>query len=63
MVESSVTLTTDRLHYKLDTSPVVRAGAPIPIANQFSGKKKKKEKVKSGHGPRRGARHQDILAD
>jgi hypothetical protein len=59
--ESSATLTTDRLHYKLQTSPLVREGVPRQRAKQFSCKRK--EKVKSGHGPQRGARHQDILTD
>jgi hypothetical protein len=49
--ESSGTLTTDRLHYKLQTRPVFREGAPRRRANQFSGKRK--EKVKSGHGPQK----------
>jgi hypothetical protein len=56
--EFSVTLTIDRLHNNLQTRPLVRQGAPRRIAKQFSGKRK--EKVKSGHGPKRGARHQDI---
>jgi hypothetical protein len=59
--ESSITLTTDRLHYKLQTRPLVREGAPRRTANKFSGKRK--EKIKSGHWPQRGARHQDILTD
>jgi hypothetical protein len=59
--ESSATLTTDRLHYKLQTRPLVRVGAPRQSAKQLSGKDMKKEK--SGHGPQRGARHQDILTD
>jgi hypothetical protein len=59
--ESSATLTTDRLHYKLQIRPLVREGAPRRRAKQFSGKRK--EKVKYGHGPQRGARHQDILTD
>jgi hypothetical protein len=59
--ESSATLTTNRLHYKLQTCPLVREGAPRRRVKQFSGKRNKK--VKSGHGPKRGARHQDILTD
>jgi hypothetical protein len=59
--ESSATLTTDRLHYKLHTRPPVREGAPRRREMQFSGKRK--EKVKSGHWPQRGARQQDILTD
>jgi hypothetical protein len=45
--ESSATLTTDRLHHKLQTRLLVREGAPRCRANQFSSKIKKK--VKSGH--------------
>jgi hypothetical protein len=59
--ESSATLTTDRLHYKLQTRPLLREGAPRRRTKQFSGKRQ--EKVKSGHGPQRGTRHQDILTD
>jgi hypothetical protein len=59
--ESSTILTTDRLHYKLQTRPLVTGGAPRRRAKEFSGKRK--EKVKSGHGPQRGARNQDILTD
>jgi hypothetical protein len=59
--ESSATLTTDRLQYKLQTRPLVREGAPKRRAKQFSGKRK--GKVKSGHWPQRGARRQDILTD
>jgi hypothetical protein len=59
--ESSTTLTTDRLHYKLQIRPLVREGAPRQRVKQFSDKRK--EKVKSGHGLQRGARHQDILTD
>jgi hypothetical protein len=59
--ESSATLTTDRLHYKVQTRPLVREGAPRRIAKQFSGKRRKK--VKSGYGLQRSARHQDILTD
>jgi hypothetical protein len=50
--ESSATLTTDRLHYKLKTRSLVREGAPRRRTKQFSCKRK--EKVKSGHGPQRG---------
>jgi hypothetical protein len=60
-VLSSAALTTDRLHYKLQTRPIVRECAPRRRAIQFSDKGK--EKVKSGHGPQRGARHQGILTD
>jgi hypothetical protein len=59
--EFSATLTSDRLHYKLQTRPLLREGAPRRIAKQLSGKRK--EKVKSGHGPQRDAQHQDILTD
>jgi hypothetical protein len=59
--ESSTTLTTGRLHYKLQTRPLVWEGAPRRRAKQFCDKRK--EKVKSGHWPQRGARHQDILID
>jgi hypothetical protein len=38
--ESSATMTTDRLHYKLQTRPLVREGAPRQRAKQFSGKRK-----------------------
>jgi hypothetical protein len=55
--KSPATLTTDRLHYKLQIRPLVREGAPRRRAMQLSGKRK--EKQKSGHGPQRGARHQD----
>jgi hypothetical protein len=43
--ESSATLTTDRLHYKLQTRPLTREGAPRRRAKQFSGKRKEKSKV------------------
>jgi hypothetical protein len=59
--ESSATPTTDTLRYKLQTRPLVREGASRRRAKQFSSKRK--EKVKSGHGPKSGARHQDILTD
>jgi hypothetical protein len=59
--EYSENLTTDRLHYKLRTRSLVREGAPRRRAKRFSGKRK--EKVKSGHGPQRGTRHQNILTD
>jgi hypothetical protein len=53
--ESSVTLITDRLHYKLQTHPLLREGTPRRRAKQLSGKRKEKEK--SDHGPQRGALH------
>jgi hypothetical protein len=53
--ESPATLTTDRLHCKLQTRPLVREGTPRRRAKQLSGKRR--EKVKSGHGLQRGARH------
>jgi hypothetical protein len=40
--ESSATLTTDRFHYKLQTRPLIREGAPRRRAKQFSGKRKEK---------------------
>jgi hypothetical protein len=47
--ESSATLATDRLHYKLQTRPLVREGAPRRRAKQFSGKMKwKKENLVMG---------------
>jgi hypothetical protein len=55
--EFSVTLTTDRLHYKLETRPLVRERAPKRRAKQLSSKRKEKEK--SGHEPQMGACHQD----
>jgi hypothetical protein len=39
--ESSITLATDRFHYKLQTSPLIREGAPRRRAMQFSDEKKK----------------------
>jgi hypothetical protein len=36
--ESSATLTTDTVHYKLQTRPLVREGAPRRRANNFSGR-------------------------
>jgi hypothetical protein len=38
--ESSATLTTDRLQYKLQTRPLAREGAPRRRAKQLSGEKK-----------------------
>jgi hypothetical protein len=55
--ESSATLTTDSLRYKLQTHPLVREGAPRLRTKQLSGKRKEEEK--SGYGPQRGARRQD----
>jgi hypothetical protein len=43
--ESSATLTTERLHYKLQTRPVLREGSPRQRAKQLPGKKKKKNLV------------------
>jgi hypothetical protein len=48
--ESSSTLTADRLHYKLQTRPLVREGAPRRRTKKFSDNRK--EKVKSVHGPK-----------
>jgi hypothetical protein len=59
--ESSATLTTDRMQYRLQARPIVREGATRRRGKQFSGKGRENEK--SGHGPQRGARHQDILTD
>jgi hypothetical protein len=41
--ESSATLTTDGLHYELQTCPLVREGVPIRRTKQFSGKRKEKK--------------------
>jgi hypothetical protein len=59
--ESSATLTTDKLHYKLQTRPLVSEGAPRRRAKQFSGERK--EKVKSGaqRGARVGTSHKVVL--
>jgi hypothetical protein len=46
--ESSTTLTTDRLHYKLQTRPLVREGAPIRRGKQLSGKERKKKNLVMG---------------
>jgi hypothetical protein len=43
--ECSATLTTDRLHYKLQTRTLVREGAPRRRAKQLSGKRKEKENL------------------
>jgi hypothetical protein len=45
--ESSTTLTTDRLHYKLQTRPLVREGARR--GKQLSGKKRKKKNLVIRH--------------
>jgi hypothetical protein len=37
-------MTTDRLHYKLQTHPLVREGAPRQRAKQLYGKRKEKQK-------------------
>jgi hypothetical protein len=55
--ESSATLTTGRLHYKLQTHPIVREGAQKRRATQLSDKRK--EKRKTGHRSQRGVRHED----
>jgi hypothetical protein len=44
--EFSATLTTDRLHYKLQTRPLVRKGAPRQRAKKLSGKRMEKKKKK-----------------
>jgi hypothetical protein len=46
--ESSVTPITDRLHYKLQTRPLIREGPQDEEQSNFSAKQK--EKVKSCHG-------------
>jgi hypothetical protein len=48
--ESSATLNTNKLHYKLQTCTLVGEGAPRRRAMQFSDKRN--EKVKFGHGPK-----------
>jgi hypothetical protein len=45
--ESSATLTTDRLHYNLQTRPIVRDGALRQRVKQFSCKTKGKIKIRS----------------
>jgi hypothetical protein len=50
--ESSATVATDRLHYKLQTRPLVREGAPRIAAKKLACKRK--ENKKSGHGPQTG---------
>jgi hypothetical protein len=44
--------------WKIQTRPLVREGALRQEASIYQ----TKEHVKSGHGPQRAARHQDILA-
>jgi hypothetical protein len=46
--ESSATLTTDSLHEKLQTRPLVREGAPRLRAKQLSGKRKEKKNLAMG---------------
>jgi hypothetical protein len=46
--ESSATLTTDRLHYKLQTRPLVREGAPRRRAKQLPAKGRKKQNLVTG---------------
>jgi hypothetical protein len=55
--ESSATLTADRLHYKLQTRPLVREGAQDEWQSNCPDKSKEEEK--SGHGFLRGVPHQD----
>jgi hypothetical protein len=57
--ESSAILTTDRLHYKLQTRPLVREGAPRRRAKNCPGEEMKKRRRRR----RMGSRHQDILTD
>jgi hypothetical protein len=46
--ESSVNLTIDRLHYKLQTRPLIREGAPRRRTKQFSAKERKKYNLVMG---------------
>jgi hypothetical protein len=48
--EPSTTLATDRFHYKLQTCPLVRKGAPRRRARQLSGKRKKKNLIMGPKG-------------
>jgi hypothetical protein len=50
--ESSMTLTTDRLHYKLQTRPLFREDDSKRREKQLSGKRRENEK--SGFGPQKG---------
>jgi hypothetical protein len=50
-------LTTDRLHYKLHTHPLIREGARRRREKQLSGRRKEKENC--SHRPQKGARHLD----
>jgi hypothetical protein len=45
---SSATLTTNRLHYKLQTRPLIREGAPRRRAKQLSGKRREKNNLAMG---------------
>jgi hypothetical protein len=60
--ESSATLTTDRLHYKLQTRSLVREGAPLKQDRKFQTATFRQEVI-SGRKSHKGARHQDILTD
>jgi hypothetical protein len=46
-------------HWKIQTRPLVKEG----VLHDEESTRETKEHVKSGHGPQRAARHQDILAD
>jgi hypothetical protein len=46
--ESSATLITDRLHYKLQTRPLVKESTPRLRAKQLSGKRKEKKNLVMG---------------
>jgi hypothetical protein len=46
--QSSATLTTDRLRYKLQTRPLVREGAPRRRTKQLSGKRKETKNLVMG---------------
>jgi hypothetical protein len=76
--ESSATLTKDRLHYKLQTRPIVREGSPRRRAKltvsrkdfDFAPQTKENfqtatfwEEVISGRKSHKGARYQDTLTD
>jgi hypothetical protein len=51
--ESSAPLNTDSLYYKLQTLPLVREGTPKMKSKTIV--QQKRGKVKSSHGPQRGA--------
>jgi hypothetical protein len=62
--ESSATMTTDRLHYKLQTRPLVREAAPRRREKHLSGKKEEEWKKKIRSWAPKGCttpRHTDCL--